>query len=67
MRAQGCPVCNKSGKYEGKTCHGCNGKGWVQVPEDRPVMPFSLHHPKPPVRGRPPARSYLGWIGRTGR
>lgn len=43
--AEICPVCKGSGKYkqygEGlstisyyeTTCHGCNGKGWVIVPE----------------------------------
>lgn len=43
--AEVCPVCKGSGKYkqygEGlstvsyyeTTCHGCNGKGWVIVPE----------------------------------
>jgi hypothetical protein len=30
-----CPVCEGSGKYEGtKNCHGCHGKGWVEVHAD---------------------------------
>ena len=29
-----CPVCNGRGKVEEKTCHGCGGKGWVEVAED---------------------------------
>jgi hypothetical protein len=43
MKAVVCPVCNGSGKYqtakeamegaEGKTCHGCDGKGYVVIPE----------------------------------
>jgi hypothetical protein len=33
MKAQLCPVCNGSGKYDNKECHGCYGKGWVTVPE----------------------------------
>lgn len=41
-----CPVCKGSGKYKEywdyntttgasyeHTCHGCNGKGWVVVPD----------------------------------
>ena len=57
MRAQICPVCNKSGQYEGRKCHGCNGRGWVQVPEDQPML-WTLH---PPYRspGRRPARSSI--------
>jgi len=37
-----CPVCNGEGKireyykdstipYQDRNCHGCNGKGWVEV------------------------------------
>jgi len=36
--AQKCPVCNGFGtlKYGSLTCHGCEGKGYVLVPnEDR--------------------------------
>ena len=40
--AQRCPICNGTGQVEDeryinttavhkKTCHGCGGKGWVQV------------------------------------
>ena len=36
MRAQICPVCEGSGKYKKKKCHGCNGKGWVSVVVDYP-------------------------------
>lgn len=46
MKAVLCPVCGGSGKViqknDGssmsvplaKDCHGCNGKGWVEVRED---------------------------------
>ena len=43
MRAVLCPVCKGNGKltpqgnyagYYEVTCHGCNGKGWVEVRED---------------------------------
>ena len=36
-RAVSCPVCLTKGKYEDKVCHGCNGKGWVEV-RDEPVI-----------------------------
>ena len=28
-----CPVCNGKGKLNKKTCHGCEGKGWVVIPD----------------------------------
>lgn len=42
MKAVLCPVCNGGGTIPTsgtavapeKTCHGCDGKGWVTVPED---------------------------------
>ena len=48
MKASLCPVCNGRGKlppqqdfsdYFETTCHGCAGKGWVEVQEDSP-LPF---------------------------
>ncbi len=41
-KAEMCPVCQDTGKYKEysnytnciyieKTCHGCNGKGWIEV------------------------------------
>lgn len=44
MKAQLCPVCLGTGKIfernylttstgEQKTCHGCGGRGWVEVTE----------------------------------
>lgn len=35
-RAVICPVCNGSGKYHEKTCHGCHGSGWVEI-ENHPI------------------------------
>jgi len=32
MKAVLCPVCQGTGKYLEKTCHGCNGKGWIIIP-----------------------------------
>ncbi len=37
MKAVLCPVCKGSGKYKDERCHGCYGRGWVQVAEDWPV------------------------------
>ena len=40
MHAELCPVCKGSGKWwdprDNKlhTCHGCQGMGWVAVPDD---------------------------------
>ena len=40
MHAEKCPVCGGSGKlpsdgrstgFAERTCHGCGGKGWIQV------------------------------------
>jgi len=36
MKAVICPVCEGSGKYKDKKCHGCDGKGWVSVMVDYP-------------------------------
>ena len=41
MKAVLCPICNGRGKIEDNstsanllvTCHGCRGKGWVEVQE----------------------------------
>ena len=34
--AQTCPVCNSFGTlgYAKKTCHGCNGKGYILIPAE---------------------------------
>jgi len=29
--AEKCPVCDGSGQYEFRECHGCGGKGWITV------------------------------------
>jgi hypothetical protein len=34
MHAERCPVCVGTGKIEKETCHGCNGKGWVEVSDN---------------------------------
>lgn len=50
-RAQICPVCGGEGKYKGKPCHGCGGKGWILVPGGRLPYPFTPHDP--PYHPRP--------------
>jgi len=54
MKAQLCPVCNGTGKYQDRSgnvpdttltvtfrdCHGCGGKGWVQVDGDSPAIAY---------------------------
>jgi len=43
--AELCPVCSGSGKYKKKKCHGCGGKGWIEVGRD---MDFSIPpYPRP--------------------
>ena len=47
--AEKCPVCSGSGKLPGdtgttdctpKTCHGCNGRGWIVIGfESAPYVP----------------------------
>lgn len=32
-RPELCPVCKGEGKYKEKTCHGCDGKGWIEIDE----------------------------------
>ena len=52
MKATKCPVCEGTGKYEEKTCHGCDGKGWVSVSEDYSPYPIPYdpykHYPTYP-------------------
>lgn len=38
MKPALCPVCSGSGKYQDKSCHGCESRGWVTVPEYDPVQ-----------------------------
>jgi hypothetical protein len=45
-KAVKCPVCEGSGKYEKKQCHGCDGKGWITIVDNycftpsRTAIPF---------------------------
>jgi len=52
MHAEKCPVCNGTGKFEGKQCHGCAGLGWVTVQDGYPIyypmpQPCYPEWPKP--------------------
>lgn len=47
--AEKCPVCEGEGKHKDKTCHGCNGRGWVEVGVDYPN-----EHMHRPEEYRPP-------------
>jgi len=29
--AEICPVCGGAGQVNGQRCHGCGGRGWVEV------------------------------------
>ena len=49
-KAQLCPVCGGTGKYreeKGKmvTCHGCSGRGSIELQEEPPVhIPMVYDH-----------------------
>lgn len=47
MKASLCPVCMGSGqKPDESVCHGCDGKGWVVVPElEDGVLPMPYGGP----------------------
>ena len=40
MHAEKCPVCEGSGEYKEKECHGCNGKGWIEVSDNNYSFKF---------------------------
>jgi len=42
-RAVICPVCQREGKYKDKTCHGCDGKGWIVIDESYYWYPDIWH------------------------
>ncbi|HEC65622.1 MAG TPA: hypothetical protein ENI23_10020 [bacterium] len=51
--ARVCPVCNGSGRYDivpsgtstmpSQVCHGCDGKGWVEVGSGE-IQSYQLHY-----------------------
>ena len=44
MHAEKCPVCygNGSIKKDNSPCHGCSGKGWILVPNDKDTTTIPL-------------------------
>lgn len=48
MHSEICPVCQGKGKIDGQACHGCNGRGWVEV-QDSTYPPFIPCTPPAPV------------------
>ena len=58
MHAERCPVCVGTGKIEKETCHGCGGKGWVEVTDNEPC-----YYPYIPYRypDYPPSPSTPPW------
>ncbi len=62
------PVCEGTGvikKHEDKPCHGCSGKGWVEVgSEPVPYYP-QPHIPWPPPYYYDPLRVTWTWAGDT--
>lgn len=46
-----CPVCQGEGKYKEKECHGCGGRGWVEVDESYWYYPDSFEPPPARYRG----------------
>ncbi len=66
MQAVLCPVCNGSGKVKKKTCHGCDGKGWVSVGTDYPPWHNDPWKPYEPWEPSPyPWEVYKTWWQRA--
>jgi len=56
MHAEKCPVCygNGSIKKDNSPCHGCSGKGWICVPNNKdaitiPYIPCYPTYPSYPM------------------
>lgn len=50
--AEKCPICYGSGRIgvertSRKDCHGCQGKGWIEVDDTIPVFPGPYPTPVP--------------------
>jgi hypothetical protein len=53
--AEICIICTGTGKVDAKTCHGCGGKGWIEllgspIPQFPPIQPLI---PKPKEEWKP--------------
>lgn len=63
MKPHLCPVCNGTGKYKDKDCHGCLGKGWIPLPEEKEVdIPKIVPYPCVPF-WHPPWYPLKIWEG----
>jgi len=73
-----CPVCSGAGKidedYPGagksnvRTCHGCGGKGWVEVAEDpMPYTPYPYYIPPVYPNYKPYYPNTAPWYPNTTR
>lgn len=57
--AEKCPICDGSGKKSNPKnmddtytkCHGCDGKGWIEVGSEPVVLPTPAYHPVPVGHG----------------
>jgi len=58
--AERCPLCLGTGNKNGvesnpfgttEICHGCGGKGWVEVTEESEMYNFWLSYPPPIFSG----------------
>lgn len=73
MKAVICPVCKGTGQVFGQLtptvpqkCHGCDGKGWVEVQEDpvdiKPyILPNPVYWPCPNITWRYSTYPALDW------
>ena len=74
MHSEICPICSGKGKiknsenttYAEVTCHGCGGKGWIEISNGNlniiptPIYPSSPYTPYvPDIPGT--ARPYIIW------
>lgn len=56
-----CPICNGSGKVTSVNdgistavpmdiiCHGCGGKGWIEIADTIPSFPVQPNYPPPTI------------------
>lgn len=77
MHAEKCPICGGAGQLQGindlsgsaanpptRTCHGCGGKGWVEVRDDKPEWVITTPWTQPPEPNDIPPYSvgdFPGW------
>ena len=77
MHSELCPVCHGTGEVDRaafdstdtskKPCHGCNGRGWVEVKDDKgptvyPVLPKTPWIVPDPLPYVPPYEPYVPYI-----